>query len=272
MSLQPSKYKILTKQVYNHLVDEHDDSDMSVNLIMHHINSDELLQLLLKKLTRSEKVKIGFMVYFFSSTKDLDSSFSKVDGNLVYLEIFQYSDLGPRDEECHECHGSGSEHCSDCDGSGNVECYNCGGSGEDECDECGGSGEDDEGDPCNGCHGGGKVNCNVCDSDGEIECRECGGYGSVECSYCDGSGFYESNDEYWDESEINYYSLNRDLANLPEETFLTEEQINSIFSSKPNYTQVTKVNEKIESDLPLTKYDGDSEGDTLVVINEIYVL
>ena len=118
MSLQPSKYKVFTKQVHNHLIDEYGDDNMNVGVIMNHINNDELLKLLLKNVKRIQKVEIAFMVYFFSQTNDLESSFSKVRGNLINIGMYQYKDLGYRDITCHECQGSGTEYCSTCDGSG----------------------------------------------------------------------------------------------------------------------------------------------------------
>ena len=43
MSLQPSKYKVFTKQVYNHLIDEYGDDNMNLKYIVQHIQNDELL-------------------------------------------------------------------------------------------------------------------------------------------------------------------------------------------------------------------------------------
>ena len=62
MSLQPSKYKVFTKQVYNHLIDEYGDDNMNVGVIMNHINNDELLRLLLKNVKRMQKVEIAFKI------------------------------------------------------------------------------------------------------------------------------------------------------------------------------------------------------------------
>lgn len=167
MSLQPSKYKVFTKQVYNHLVDEHGDNDMNVQQIMSHINSDELLKLLLKNVKRIEKVEIAFMVYFFSRTKDIESSFSKVRGNLINIGMYHYRDLGYRDITCHECDGSGTEYCSTCDGRGDVDCDRCSGNGTEECRNCDGSGEVD-GEPCSDCQGNGEIECSWCDGKGEF--------------------------------------------------------------------------------------------------------
>jgi hypothetical protein len=152
MSLQPSKYKVFTKQVYNHLIDEYGDDNMNVGVIMNHINNDELLRLLLKNVKRTQKVEIAFMVYFFSQTNDLESSFSKVRGNLINIGMYHYRDLGYRDITCHECDGSGTEYCGECYGNGEVECNNCDGNGTEECRNCDGSGEVD-GEACSDCQG-----------------------------------------------------------------------------------------------------------------------
>lgn len=167
MSLQPSKYKVFTKQVYNHLVDEYGDDNMNVGFIMNHINNDELLRLLLKNVKRIEKVEIAFMVYFFSETNDIESSFSKVRGNLINIGMYHYRDLGTRMETCHECDGSGSEYCSNCDGRGDVYCDRCSGNGTEQCENCDGSGEVDD-EPCSVCQGNGDVECSECDGDGEF--------------------------------------------------------------------------------------------------------
>ena len=71
MSLQPSKYKVFTKQVYNHLIDEHGDIDMNVGQIMSHIKNDELLRLLLKNVSRIEKVEISYTLSLISFSYNL---------------------------------------------------------------------------------------------------------------------------------------------------------------------------------------------------------
>ena len=209
MSLQPSKYKVLTKQVYNHLIDEYGDHDMNVGIIVKHINDDELLKLLLKNVRRIEKVEIAFMVYFFSQTKDIESSFSKVRGNLINIGMYHYRDLGTRMESCHECEGSGTEYCGDCYGSGHIECNNCDGNGSTACDDCDGSGEVD-GESCSSCQGSGGFDCGICDGSGRMDCDRCD-YGSVDCDYCDSNGEYESNDDYYTEDEIDFFGLNPEL-------------------------------------------------------------
>ena len=269
MSLQPSKYKVFTKQVYNHLIDEYGDDNMNVGIIMKYINEDELLKLLLKNVSRITKVEIAFMVYFFSQTKDIESSFSKVRGNLINLGMSQYSDLGTRDETCHECDGSGSEYCSECDGSGDVQCSNCDGNRTEECRNCDGSGEID-GEPCSDCQGNGDVECSWCDGEGEFKCDRCDGYGSVECSYCDGAGDYESSDEYYTEYEIDYFGLNPELKSLPKDEILTNDLLNIIFHSEPILLDHNEIDNKVESDEPCKQYYGDCEGDPLTVINNIY--
>lgn len=269
MSLQPSKYKVFTKQVYNHLVDEHGDNDMNVEQIMFHIKNDELLQLLLRNVKRIEKVEIAFIVYFFSQTNDIESSFSKVRGNLMNIGLYQYSDLGTRDESCHECDGSGNENCSECYGRGAVDCGYCDGNGTQECRNCDGSGEVD-GEECSDCNGSGDIECSACDGDGEVQCSRCDGDGYHDCDYCDGTGEYESSDEYYNEEEIDYFSLNPTLKSLPEDTFLNDDQVNMIFDSKPNYFESNEIDDKVESDRPCREYKGDCEGDPLIVINNIY--
>lgn len=269
MSLQPSKYKILTKQVYNHLIDEFGDHYMNVGQIMSHINSDELLKLLLKNVSRIEKVEIAFMVYFFSQSKDIESSFSKVRGNLINIGMYQYRDLSYRDITCHECDGSGTEYCSECDGSGDQNCNKCDGNGTEECGNCDGSGEVD-GEPCSDCQGNGEIECSECDGDGKFDCNNCGGFGRADCYSCDGTGEYESSDEYYTEDEIDYFSLNSELKSLPEATFLNDEQVNMIYHSEPKLLDISEVDDKVPSWEPGQKYSGDSEGDPLNVINNIY--
>ena len=269
MSLQPSKYKVFTKQVYNHLVDEHGDNDMNVQQIMSHINSDELLKLLLKNVRRIEKVEIAFMVYFFSQTKDIESSFYKVRGNLINIGMYHYRDLGYRDISCHECDGSGTEYCSTCDGSGDIECNNCDGNGSTACDDCDGSGEVDN-EPCSSCQGSGGFECGFCDGSGRENCDRCDGYGSVNCDYCDGDGEYESSDEYYTEDEIDFFGLNPELKSLPEGIFLNDDQVNMIYHSEPSLLDINEIDNKIEVDQLCRTYEGDCEGDPLNVINNIY--
>jgi hypothetical protein len=269
VSLQPSKYKVFTKQVYNHLIDEYGDHDMNVGIIMNHINNDELLKLLLKNVRRIEKVEIAFMVYFFSKTNDIESSFSKVRGNLINIGMYHYRDLGTRDETCHECDGSGTEYCSNCDGSGDVNCDRCDGNGTEECRNCDGSGEVD-GEACSDCQGNGDVECSYCDGEGKFTCERCDGYGSVDCDYCDGTGEYESSDEYYTEDEIDFFGLNPELKSLPEDTFLDDDQVNMIYHSEPILLEINEIDDKVPSWEPGQKYSGDSEGDPLNVINNIY--
>jgi len=269
VSIQPSKYKVLTKQVYNHLVDEHGDSDMNLKFIIHHIKNDELLSLLLKNISRIDKVEVAFMVYYFSLTNDIESSFSKVRGNLIKLGMYQYSNLGTRMENCHECGGSGNDYCSECDGSGNEYCDNCDGNGEVECRNCDGSGEVD-GEDCSDCGGSGNVDCNVCDGDGKLECSSCEGFGSVSCDYCDGDGEYESNDDYYTEEDIEFFGLNRELTKLPEDRFLDDDQVDLIFKSEPKLVEFTETDDRVPSWQPGQKYNGDDEGDPLTVIDDIY--
>ena len=269
MSLQPSKYKSLAKQVYNHLSNEYDNSDMNLKFIMHHIKNDELLILLLQKANRIGKIKIAFLAYFYSLTKDIDISYSKVDGKIISLGMYQYSNLGTRMESCHECDGSGTEYCSDCYGSGEIECNNCEGNGSTACDDCDGSGEVD-GESCSSCQGSGGFDCGICDGSGRVECDTCGGYGSTDCDYCNGNGEYESNDEYYTEDEIDYFGLNPELKSLPEDTFLNNGQVNMIYHSEPILLEINEIDDKIEVDQLCQNYEGDCEGDPLNVINNIY--
>lgn len=269
MSLQPSKYKVFTKQVYNHLIDEYGDDNMNVGVIMAHINNDELLRLLLKNVKRIQKVEIAFMVYFFSQTHDIESSFSKVRGNLINIGMYHYRDLGTRMESCHECDGSGNEYCSTCDGSGNVNCDRCDGNGTEECGNCDGSGEVDD-EPCSVCQGNGDVECSECDGDGQFDCGRCDGYGSVNCDYCDGDGEYESSDEYYTEDEIDFFGLDPELKSLPEDTFLNDDQVNMIYHSEPMLLEINEIDNKVEVDQVCRNYEGECEGDPLNVINNIY--
>lgn len=269
MSLQPSKYKVFTKQVYNHLIDEHGDIDKNVSLIMSHIKNDELLRLLLKNVSRIEKVEISFMVYFFSQTKDIESSFSKVRGNLINIRMYHYRDLGTRDETCHECDGSGSEYCSRCDGRGDEDCDRCDGNGTEECRNCDGSGEVD-GESCSDCQGNGDVECSNCDGRGEFDCQRCDGYGTVECNYCDGNGDYESSEDYYTEDEIDFFGLDPELKSLPENTFLNDSQVNMIYHSEPILLDISEVDDKIPSWRPCQQFMGECEGDPLNVIDDIY--
>lgn len=269
MSLQPSKYKVFTKQVYNHLVDEYGDDNMNVGFIMNHINNDELLRLLLKNVKRIEKVEIAFMVYFFSETNDIESSFSKVRGNLINIGMYHYRDLGTRMETCHECDGSGSEYCSNCDGRGDVYCDRCSGNGTEQCENCDGSGEVDD-EPCSVCQGNGDVECSECDGDGEFSCHRCDGYGSTNCDYCDGDGEYESSEEYYTEDEIDFFGLDPELKSLPEDTFLNDSQVNMIYHSEPMLLEINEIDNKVEVDQVCRNYEGECEGDPLNVINNIY--
>lgn len=269
MSLQPSKYKVFTKQVYNHLIDEYGDDNMNVGVIMNHINNDELLRLLLKNVKRIEKVEIAFMVYFFSQTNDIESSFSKVRGNLINIGMYHYRDLGTRDETCHECDGSGTEYCTRCDGRGDEDCDRCDGNGTEECRNCDGSGEVD-GEPCSDCQGNGDVECSYCNGNGEFNCHRCDGYGSVDCDYCDGDGNYESSEDYYTEDEIDFFGLNPELKSLPEDTFLNDDQVNMIYHSEPILLDINEIDDKIEVDQLCRNYEGDCEGDPLNVISNIY--
>lgn len=269
MSLQPSKYKVFTKQVYNHLIDEYGDDNMNVGPIMNHINNDELLRLLLRNVKRIEKVEIAFMVHFFSQTNDLESSFSKVRGNLINIGMYQYRDLGTRMESCHECDGSGNEYCSTCDGSGDVNCDRCDGNGTEECENCDGSGEVDD-EPCSVCQGNGDVECSECDGNAQFDCGRCDGYGSVNCDYCDGDGEYESSDDYYTEDEIDFFGLDPELKSLPEDTFLNDDQVNMIYHSEPMLLEINEIDNKVEVDLVCRNYKGECEGDSLNVINNIY--
>ncbi len=269
MSLQPSKYKVLTKQVYNHLIDEHGYQDMTIKYIMNEIRTDELLTLLLKKVSRIEKVEIAFMVYFFSETKDLESSFSRVRGNLINIGMYHYSNLGTRMESCHNCYGEKTQYCYECDGRGDVDCGRCDGNGTEECRNCDGTGEVD-GEPCSDCQGNGEIGCSWCDGEGESQCRNCDGYGSVDCDYCDGNGEYESNEEYYTEEEIDYFGLNRNLTRLPEDTILDENQVDMIFKSKPHFADFNVVDDTFPSWKIYRKYEGNVEGSSSTVINNIY--
>lgn len=269
MSLQPSKYKVFTKQVYNHLIDEYGDDNMSVESIMTDINNDELLRLLLKNVRRIEKVKIAFMVHFFLETNDIEFSFSKVRGNLINIGMYQYRDLGYRNITCHECSGSGTEYCSNCGGRGNVYCDRCSGNGTEQCENCDGSGEVDD-EPCSVCQGNGDVECSECDGNAEFDCNSCDSYGSIDCYSCDGSGEYKSSDEYYTEAEIDYFSLNSELKSLPEDTFLNDSQINMIFHSEPRLLVINDIDDKVEADQVCRNHQGECEGDPLVVINNIY--
>jgi hypothetical protein len=269
MSLQPSKYKVFTKQVYNHLIDEYGDDNMNIGIIMKYINADELLKLLLKNVSRITKVEIAFMVYFFSQTEDIESSFSKVRGKLINIGMYHYRDLGTRYETCHQCDGSGSEYCSECDGSGDVQCNQCDGNGTEECRNCDGSGEVD-GEPCSDCQGNGEIQCSKCDGEKTFECRSCGGYGQVDCDYCGGGGNYESSDEYYTEDEIDYFGLNPKLKSLPKDEILTNDLLNIIFHSEPKLVDYNEIDDKIDSNAPCQEYYGDCERDPLTVIYNIY--
>lgn len=269
MSLQPSKYKVFTKQVYNHLIDEYGDDNMNVGVIMKHINSDELLRLLLKNVKRTQKVEISFMVYFFSQTKDLESSFSKVRGNLINIGMYHYRDLGTRMETCHECDGSGTEYCGECSGNGEVECNNCDGNGSTDCDNCDGSGEVDD-EPCSSCQGSGSFECDFCNGSGRDTCNNCGGDGQHDCDYCNGVGEYESSDEYYTQDEIDFFGLNPELKSLPEDTFLNDSQVNMIYHSEPIILDFNELDDKVESDQLCRNYEGDCEGDPLNMIYNIY--
>lgn len=228
MSLQPSKYKVLTKQVYNHIKDESGKDEFEINYVYNFISTDELLGLLLKNLTAKEKFEVSFMVSLYSKNDDLDFSVSEVMNNLILIYLISYEDLSYRNERCEEC--------------------------------------DD-----------GYVNCHMCDGDGEIETYDgdyetCGNCfdGLLYCDECDGTGEIESSEEFYLENQIEVYTLNNSLTNLPKRSFLTKEDINRIFNSEPNYIRHKVVNDRVRQEEPQQYFDGtidDKYGEIMVVTN-----
>ena len=64
--------------------------------------------------------------------------------------------------------------------------------------------------------------------------------------------------------------MNPELKSLPEDTFLDDNQVNMIFHSEPMLVDFNEIDDKVLSWEPGQRYNGDSEGDPLNVINNIY--
>lgn len=272
MALQTSKYKTFTKQVYNHIMDETNiDMDMGVGYVLHQIYKDDLLSLLLSKLSEQDKIKISFMVSIYSKIDDLDQSVSKVENNFINLSLVVFENLGTRDIECPECRGDGMTGCENCYGNGAIDCNMCDATGSVTCDNCGGDGEID-GEECSDCNGMGEVTCSWCGGDKSEECSDCGGFGDVNCVICDNDGTIKSTEEYYDKNFKQYYTINEKVLDLPEEVILNKSQVDSLyqFNKEPYYEKVINVSDEVDIDNPQADYDGEIyDTNNIIVIDKM---
>ena len=272
MALQTSKYKTFTKQVYNHIMDETNiDMNMTVGYVLLQIYKDDLLSLLLSKLSEQDKIKISFMVSIYSKIDDLDQAVSEVENDFINLSLVEYTNLGTRDIECPECRGDGMTGCENCYGNGAIDCNMCDATGSVTCDNCGGDGEID-GEECSDCNGTGEVRCSWCDGDKSEECSDCGGFGDVNCVICDNDGTIKSTEEYYDKNFIQYYTINEKVLELPEEVILNKSQVDSLYQSnkEPYYEKVINVSNQVDIDNPQADYDGEIyDTNNIIVIDKI---
>ncbi len=272
MGLQTSKYKTFTKQVYNHIMDETNiDTNMDLSFVLLQIHKDDLLSLLLSKLSEQDKIKISFMVSIYSKIDDLDQSVSKVENNFINLSLVEFTNLGDRDVECNECSGDGMEGCGNCDGDGSIDCDMCDATGLVTCDDCGGDGEID-GEECFDCSGVGEKTCSWCGGDKSEECPDCGGFGETHCVICDGDGTIKSAEEYYDKNFIQYYTINEKVLDLPEDTILNQSQVDFLyqFNKEPYYEKAINVSSQVDIDDPQADYDGEIyDIDKIIVIDKI---
>lgn len=267
MELSDNKLKVFTKQIYNHIIDEYgDDFKFAPEHIYFKMKdrSDEIMNILTSRLPTDTKRALSFMVALYSENKNLDEVVKYVKDNYIYMDIIHYDNFTTKDMECSECGGRSYESCDRCDGSGNEECDECNGNGIIACSECDGSGEDSEGEPCDGCNGDGEVYCNYCDGRGDFTCSDCAGEGTLDCGYCDGEGSIESSHKYFDKSVGFIATVSPDARELPSDTILTDEQVNTLFGSQV-IKQVDLDDSLVDEYEPMS-YKGDGSGDDMWVI------
>lgn len=267
MELPYNKLKIFTKQIYNHIIDDYGNdfkfTPERINQLMKD-RSDEIMTILTSRLPTDTKRALSFMVSLYSENKNLDEVVKFVKDNYIYMDVIHYDNFGNKDMECSECGGRSYESCDRCDGSGNEDCDECDGNGIISCPDCDGSGEDSEGEMCGRCNGDGEVYCNYCDGRGDFTCSDCGGEGTLDCGYCDGNGSIVSSDEFFDKSVGFIATVSPDARQLPSDTILTDEQVETLFGS-----QVIKqidLDDSLVDEYEPMGYKGDGSGTDMWVI------
>lgn len=267
MSLLPNKYKFLTNQIYHFLKDEILGKDFAPFRVFQEIQKDEFLKILVQKQHEREKISLSFMVSLFSKTSNLEFSMNEVRNNLIKLDLTIFRNLDYRLERCGDCVGNGKVECSECSGRGDVSCHSCDGDGKNPCDQCSESGLV-EGELCDVCYGRGQVDCKYCDGRGEVECPVCDGDGKLICKTCEGEGTYYSDEKYYTEEIMEFYCLNRRLLSIPIGQFLTNEQNNSIFFSKPFIEESFIKDRWVKQSEPRERFKGVPQNENyLIVVN-----
>jgi len=267
VELPDNKLKVFTKQIYNHIIDEYgDDFKFTPEHIYFRMRlpSDEIMMILTSRLPTDTKRALSFMVSLYSENKNLDEVVKFVKDNYIYMDVIHYDNFETKDMECEECGGRSYESCERCDGSGNEDCDECDSTGNVTCPDCEGSGEDSEGDTCYNCNGDGDVFCSECNGGGNFNCSDCGGEGTLDCGYCDGNGSIESTHKYFDKSVGFIATISPDARQLPSDTILTDEQVETLFGS-----QVIKqidLDDSLVDEYEPMGYKGDGSGDDMWVI------
>ena len=237
MALDQKKYKIFTKQIYNHIIDDQGENYLfNPSKIHKEITDDEFLQILTQRVTNTDKIRLSFMVYLYDLEGGIDQSVNDVLNQFTLIESMIFSELGSRYFTCPECQGNGAFDCNECDTNG-----------ESTCDLCDGSGEDETGDPCYGCNGDGGVTCGNCSGSGLENCNECGGSGEV-----------ESEDSFWEKKLLITYTLNDELRNLKLGTSLSSEESDEI-ESPPSINQIKILDSDVPYNDPFQEYDIDEK-------------
>jgi hypothetical protein len=133
MALDQKKYKIFTKQIYNHIIDDQGENYLfNPSKIHKEITDDEFLQILTQRVTNTDKIRLSFMVYLYDLEGDVDQSVNDVLNQFTIIESMIFSELGSGYFTCPECQGNGAFDCNECDTNGESTCDLCDGSGEDE--------------------------------------------------------------------------------------------------------------------------------------------
>lgn len=267
MDLTDNKLKIFTKQIYNHIIDDYGDDfkfiPERINQLMKD-RSDEIMTILTSRLPGDTKRALSFMVSLYSENKNLDEVVKFVKDNYIYMDVIHYDNYGSKEMECSECGGRSYESCDRCDGSGNEDCDGCNSTGNVTCPDCEGSGEDSEGETCYNCNGDGDVFCSECDGGGNFNCSDCDGEGSLDCVYCDGDGQIESSDDFFDKSVGFIATISPDARQLPSDTVLTDEQVETLFGSQV-IKQIDLEDSLVDEYEPMG-YKGDGSGTDIWVI------
>lgn len=141
---------------------------LDLNQIYQKFIDDKLLNLVIKRMSPIEIVKLIFLIDAINKKISLSDTLDKINTKLFAFSLILFDDSDPS-VQCSNCSGDGWESCNYCDGDGEVTCDSCDGNGEIE-------GDDDIMLPCEECQGGGKVRCDRCYD------------GTVNCYYCDGDG------------------------------------------------------------------------------------